>query len=405
MREPKRWLGLGCGWLLAVSCNQTANPGGPPPGTQPPNSPPAAACATSFEVNHKVSIPTVWKNSAADCDYLVNGTVSLSSSLRIEPGAVVQFSQDATFYVESGGQIEAVGTPGARIRFIGVNDVKGYWNGLNFMAGSRQSRLEYLDIQNAGQTGGEPWKNFAAITGGGGAISFKHNHVSGSYAHGANFGEDLRLLEFSDNSFEDNLGFGVIVGYNQVAKLDKASDYLGRNKPNGNPYVFANWAGATDFFEDGTWPDLGAPYYISIALYVKGALTLEPGVRIVAADGTAIRVQGGGSLTAVGTPEKPIVFTAKRQTAGAWTGIEFFQSASKNNRFAHAQILYAGGGTAAVEVGGAFEGSYASVSNTIIAHSDGWAVCTNDGFNTPSVLELGAGNSFTENRSGIGVCD
>ncbi len=389
--------------VIASACNQTptggSNPPPPPIGNPPPAPPPVPGgkCAVVFEVNHKVSVPSKWVNSASACDYQVNGTVSLSSYLEIEPGTVVQFSKDATFYIESGGQMNAVGTAGARIQFLPEIDVKGYWNGLSFMSGSRESRLEYLDIRGAGQTGGEIWKNFAGISGGGGLITFKHNRVSGSYANGANFGEDLRLKEFEDNIFEDNLGFGLVIGYNQVAILDKASDYVGKNKPNTSPYIYARWV--NDFQEPGTWKDLGVPYYISIVIYVKAALRLEPGVKIVAADGTSIDVRSGGSLSAIGTAQKPIVFTAETQSAGAWQGIEFFESSSRDNKLDHAQILYAGSGAAAVKVGGAFEGSYASIANTRIQYSDGYGICTDDGLNTPSVLEQGAGNVFANNRS------
>ncbi len=409
-------LGLALIALILVSaCNQTPtggnNPppptGNPPPvGNPPPTPPPVGGgkCAVVFNVNHKVSIPSKWVNSSAACDYLVNGTVSLSSYLEIEPGTVVQFSKDATFYIEGGGQLNAVGTANARIQFMPEIDVKGYWNGMFFMSGSRESRLEYLDIRDAGQTGSEIWKNFAAISGGGGLITFKHNKVSGSYTHGANFGEDLRLKEFEDNVFEDNLGFGLILGYNQIAILDKASDYIGKNKPNGFPYVYAKWD-SEDFRESGTWKNLGVPYYMSIVIYVKAALTLEPGVKIVANDGTRISVEGAGSLTAVGTTEKPIIFTSERQIAGAWKGIEFYQSSSKNNKFDHAQILYAGSGTAAIKVDGAVYGSYASVTNTTIANSDGYGICTGNGSDTDSILELGAGNVFTNNRDkDVGPC-
>ena len=407
----RRFSGLGLALIALIAasaCNQTPGGSNPPPpvGNPPPAPPPVGGgkCAVVFEVNHKVSVPSKWVNSASACDYQVNGTVSLSSYLEIEPGTVVQFSKDATFYIESGGQLNAVGTAGARIQFLPEIDVKGYWNGLSFMSGSRESRLEYLDIRGAGQTGSEIWKNFAGISGGGGLITFKHNRVSGSYAQGANFGADLRLKEFEDNTFEDNLGFGLVIGYNQVAILDKASDYIGKNKPNTNPYVYAYW-GSNDFQEPGTWKDLGVPYYISIALYVKAALTLEPGVKIIAKDGTSIDIDDGGSLTAIGTAAKPIIFTSTRQVAGAWQGIEFYQSSSKNNKFDYTQILYAGSGAAAVKIDGAFRGSYASISNTRIQYSDGYGICTGDSANTPSILELGAGNVFADNRdSDVGQC-
>jgi hypothetical protein len=414
-RTRRSSLGLALIALILVgACNQTPtggnNPlpppvGNPLPTPQPPGPPPVGGkCAVVFEVNHKVSIPSKWVNSSAACDYKVVGTVSLSSYLEIEPGTVVQFSKDATFYIESGGQLNAVGTANARIQFLPEIDVKGYWNGLFFMSGSRESRLEYLDIRDAGQTGSESWKNYAGISGGGGLITFKHNRVSGSYAHGANFGEDLRLKEFEDNIFEDNLGFGLILGYNQVAILDKASDYIGKNKPNKYPYVYADWD-SEDFREDGIWKDLGVPYYMNIVIYIKGALTLEPGVKIVANDGTRIQIEGGGSLKAIGTADKPIVFTAERKIPGAWEGIELYQAASKNNILDHVIIEYAGSGRASVKADGAFQGSYLSVSNTTIQDGDGLAICTGNGADTPTELVLGAGNVFLRNQDNtVGNC-
>jgi hypothetical protein len=212
---------------------------------------------------------------------------------------------------------------------------------VHFLAGSREARVEYVDIRNAGQTGR---LKYGCAIGGDGALTFKHNHISKSYLHGANFGETLVIKGFEENVFEDNMGFGVIVGYNQVAELDVDSDYVGANLPNGRPYIYADWANSQSLTKPSVWKNVGVPYFFDIVLGIDGKLTLEPGVQLVASDTSAIDVNTRGSLTAIGTKDQPIVFTSESKRKGAWAGIQYYQSNSTANVLENVVIEYAGSG-------------------------------------------------------------
>ncbi len=71
-------------------------------------------------------------------------------------------------------------------------------------------------------------------------------------------------------------------------------------------------------------------------------LTLEPGVIIKFGAGENLRVARGGSLTARGTADNPIVLTGLEASPGHWNGVLFQYSNSGNNILDHVQVEYAG---------------------------------------------------------------
>ncbi|MCK5922774.1 MAG: hypothetical protein KAG66_17660, partial [Methylococcales bacterium] len=69
-------------------------------------------------------------------------------------------------------------------------------------------------------------------------------------------------------------------------------------------------------------------------------LTISPGVKLVFEAGTNLEVNGGASLTAVGTAEQPIIFSAADPTPGFWKGIRFDRSNSTNNKLDYVTVEY-----------------------------------------------------------------
>ena len=399
---------------LLIACGGTS-PSGTPAPTAPPTTPPAPGPVTppgpgvppitppdtgkcAFTVSRDVTVPTTAVNTASACDYLVDGTVRVTSLLTIEPGTVLRFTQDSELVIGSGGVLNAVGTPTARIRMEGVNKTKGYWDGISFN-GARPSRIEYTDIESAGQTG--YYKNYAAVSGVDGTLSFKNNTVSGSYATGMSINKEnyLFIKEFSNNVFYDNLGYGLRVSAQQTTILDAASDYLGTSKglPNGAPYVKIDW---DDVYGSTTLHKLNAPYYVSIALYYKGGLlSIEPGVKIVMDSSAAFNLHGG-ALRAVGTAADPIIFTGEKAENGYWDGIDFFYSRSSQNLLENVNVLYGGAGKGAnVYVG---NGSYLRIQNSLLAHSSGYGVCLDsiDLGNSVADIDIGPGMTYQDNPAG-----
>lgn len=373
-------------------------PAPPTPGPAPAPSPPTGACAVKIDGVLNVTVATRLVNSPAACDYEIDGVVDVTSVLSIDPGTVIQFGQDSHVYVGSGGVLNAVGTPTARIKMIGKNKTKGYWDGISFN-GARPSRIEYTDIESAGQTGS--YKNYAAVSGVDGTLSFKHNTVSGSYANGMIISQlnYLHVSDFADNVFFDNVGYGLRVSTQQASVLDAASDYSGasRGLPNGAPYVKLDW---DDTYNDTTLHKLNAPYYVSIAVYYKGGLlTIEPGVKVVMDKGAAFNLHGG-ALRAVGTAKDPIIFTGEKPQNGFWDGLDFFYSGSSQNLLDQVQVLYGGAGHGAnVYVG---NGSYLKLQNSAVAHSSGYGVCLDsiDLGNAVASVDFGPGMTYQDNPAG-----
>jgi len=111
-------------------------------------------------------------------------------------------------------------------------------------------------------------------------------------------------------------------------------------------------------------------YSINTVANVKGAITVEPGVHIVFGPSSSLYLENGGSLTAVGTEDKPIVFEGKNHTPGYWNGLTFSSNSSRNQL---SYVKVADGGTVGSS-GGAVVVSVAarlSMDHTTIRNAEG----------------------------------
>ncbi len=92
---------------------------------------------------------------------------------------------------------------------------------------------------------------------------------------------------------------------------------------------------------------VGAGCYVvneNIVVESGGGLNLSPGVVLKFSAGTQLLVKKGGSLSAVGVPENPVLFTALDPTPGFWSGVVYEASNSSKNQLVNAVVEYAGGG-------------------------------------------------------------
>ena len=386
---------------LLVACGDTATLPVVPPDQPTPETPPdSGACAVTL--SDDVTVPTTLVNSAAACDYLIEGFIQISSTLIIEPGVVIRASQDTSVSVD-GGQIIAVGTPDARITIEGLNHVAGYWDGIQFFEG-RESKFEYVDIKDAGQecgsfcdAGGLVLKNVT--------VSFANSTVSNSYVDGLHLSTDVLLTRFENNRFYGNTLAGLRLGGNDVPMLDAASDYAGGAEPNGTPYVDVT-SGEQTAGEPFRWKKLNAPYLISGYFRVYGGtLILEPGVEMVFGEAAWMTVQGNGVLQAVGTAAEPITFRGLVERPGYWDGITFAESPWEGNRLEYVQMRHSGNLEGISSALGAVRLEYGSsvyLGNSVIADNAEFGIsCYN--FDPPdnvNVLNLGPGNTFSNNASG-----
>lgn len=399
-RRRSRWAWWTSIFLVLTACNSDlpSNPN-TPPGTPPPLAPPPANTACAVTVTSDITIPTLARNSSSACDYLIQGLVHVRSTLTIEPGTVIKFAKDADLWVD-GGEIVAVGQPNARIVMQGFSPIQGYWGGITFGTQAGNSRLEYVDIMDAGQVCTISFCPDAAIRGyGGGQLSLKHATVSNSYVNGAVLGDEL--IAFSNNRFFNNRWHGLVVDADKGALLDTASDYSGGNAPNGDPFIALGTGSSVA--RAATWKPLNAPYLISGYISLEDRLTLEPGVTLLFGSrgeggGATLSVDVGGSLIAVGTPDRPITFT-RAPGVPYWGGITFDPyNTTSDTRFEHVRMSHGGDNDL---VARAFINVYSAnvfVANSHFEQSLAWAInCVQQ--STPR-LDLGAGNTFVNNAAG-----
>lgn len=397
MRSVLIWVGA----FALAGCSTPNTPDLPLGGTPPPGGGGAGAC--THELSENLTVGGVLANTPSDCDYLIRGPVSIENGqFIIEPGVVIKFEQDASLSVDANASLQAVGTPQARITFEGGSPVKGFAKGLFFGSDSLPSRVDYADFRYLGKedTGVYKFHNGAISGLYNGGLALTNTSVSGSLYYGAEL-DDVVLSEFANNIFYDNALYSVVIGGSQVHKLDAASDYLGGVQPNGRPYVLVE-ALTDEVFETATWKRLNAPYFVESAVYIEaGTVTLEPGVQFVFGEGAGMDIDDLGALTAIGTPDAPIVFIGEQPQPGYWNGLSYFESPSRDNVLSYAEVHYAGGSNlveGAVSVG--LE-SYLNMSYTTVSNSASWGVCvTYIGDEYQGILEQGQGNVFFNNALG-----
>jgi hypothetical protein len=340
-------------------------------------------------------------NSPSACDYLIAPEASTigyriitvtNGTLTIEPGAVIRFAEGGGLRIENNASLQAIGTPQARIRFEGLAAIKGYGLGVFLEAESLESTIAYTDFAYLGREDISFFKYWNGALAGlqGNGLHLTNTTIMGSNYYGANLNQ-LVLLEFANNTFYDNAKEGLVVTAPQVSLLDATSDYLGESKANGEPYIRIE--NLEPIVTDTVWQTLNTPYFIPFGLNIEGAtFTPEPGVRFVFGEGSGLDVGGGGTLLALGTADKPIVFTGQEETAGFW-GSLVFSSASPDSRLEYTEVRYGGGGV--IYEGNIFVAFQDSlyVANSIITDSLTWGICADPA----ATLDLGSGNTFERN--------
>ena len=102
------------------------------------------------------------------------------------------------------------------------------------------------------------------------------------------------------------------------------------------------------YFNEGTNrvltddPDEDVDYIITCQTYVNVDLTIEPGVVIEFQNDAGLEVGENGSISAVGSSDKPIVLTGVDKVAGSWSGV-LVNSNDVKNELEHVTISYGGG--------------------------------------------------------------
>lgn len=88
----------------------------------------------------------------------------------------------------------------------------------------------------------------------------------------------------------------------------------------------------------------GVDYVFDGCLDVKAGsiLTVEAGVVVEFTQNSCLTISDASVMKAVGTANKPIIFTGQQKTKGYWQGISFFSTNDVNNEMTYCTVEYAG---------------------------------------------------------------
>lgn len=287
------------------------------------------------------------KNPNAAVDYIITCVMRARADIKIEPGVVIEFEENAGINIDdfnvTKASLVAKGTGDKPIIFRGKVKSKGYWKGILFNTGSTKNELDHVEIHHAG---GEAFNSNndrgAVILWANSKLKIKNSLISKSLTYGLNAGYGNSLLSLENNIFEDN-DAPIVINPQYIHQINSTNDFTGNNKD----FVFVE---SGSFDTPTTWKKVNVPYTVlNRSVYGSGGgvsvsnlLSIEPGVHIEFDASTMLSIKElGGGLKAVGTSQDPIIFTAVNKIPNGWIGI-YFDSAHPANEIAYSEFHYSG---------------------------------------------------------------
>lgn len=286
-------------------------------------------------------------------DFLVEGRES--PVLTIEAGAVVRFEKDASLVVgnEEPGGLIINGSAGKPVVLTADSSGPnaGFWKGIRFgdtavrdKASITGARIEYA---------GEEDKDALYLAAAGLQLNMtvRDSEFTNSLYAGIHMVENSRLSESSSNIKILGTKAGTYDGGFPIVTYLLGSHLVPIGAYTGND-IDAVRITARNFYDvlskSTTWRHVGVPYDLDISLTVEGplkpVLIIEPGVTTKWGHETFLEIanSNSGGLMAVGTKEKPILFSGNLEKQTGWMGISFgHSSVSSIIQLQHTVIEYA----------------------------------------------------------------
>jgi hypothetical protein len=346
----------------------------PPPAPQDASAAPCPA-PRSGPTPHSGELEgeVVWAADASP--HVVSGELRVrnGAKLTIEPCAVVRFAPNASIVVASPltpntGTLVAEGTAERPIRFLGEDASDGgvrRWGGV-FVHAPGTVRLAHATFEGGGagtHRGATLHARGDSTTPAKAALFVDTVTIKGSLGAGvvldraATFAAGSRALVVTESGSDEH-PYPLVVGEHALDALPTGT-YTGNRI---NEILIADEVvnAASGIQEDTTIHDRGVPYHVGtspLSVFRVGrenglvTLTIEPGVvlkfeprMVFAIEHATGAFPATGVVRAVGTADKPIVFTSAAPTpqAGDWKGLWFGGIPRNTNALEHVRIEYAG---------------------------------------------------------------
>lgn len=290
-------------------------------------------------------------NPYSSVDYVITCWMSVDGHIKIEPGVVIEFEEDAGINIyesPSHSSFSAIGTNEEPIIFKGKIARKGYWNGIYFNnATSFENELSHVIVQDAGRI-----RTSSAESGGVSAsgetrlkitnTTFKNNSYYGLNINSRN----VYLDEFEQNVFTEN-DFPVKTHPHNLSAFNESNSFSG----NVNDYIYIS-ARYYSIKRNLTWYKADVPYLLArnnVDLHINAHVVMNAGVEVIMTRNSSIRVGHHntdtddyiGSLVMNGTANDEIIFRGEEATPGYWKHIRYLNK-DDQNKMSHVRLINAG---------------------------------------------------------------
>lgn len=273
-----------------------------------PNRAVAQADRPATVINSNIITNTTWTEANSPYELTTSIDVLEGVALTIDPGVVVRASQSTELEIR--GKLNAIGTSAKPILFTGSTAQAGWWYGISFngtsVAPLSGSTLEYVTVEHSGRS------NYGNINLYYATVEINHSTLRNSSGLGIR-GLAQGFANIADSAITNNGGVALYFSDGSVRPL---LSNLTINNNGSNVIEF----GGGILNQDYTWRALGVPYVFgSMEMAVGTTLTIEAGVEARFTQSADLDIRG--KILALGTVDKPILFTGTTAQAGWWYGI------------------------------------------------------------------------------------
>lgn len=260
-------------------------------------------------------------------DYIASSPVSVQADLTIDPDVKIIFEDGTGLEVTTAGSLSAIGTASEPIVLTGVQEIAGFWPGVNIESNNTSNVFDYVTVEYGGEEGfdGANLKANIMINEAGrlkmtNSIS-RHSAGSGLYVRSL----ESTLVDFEANTLTEN-SEPVTCLFNHFRFFDSNSDYTGNTTD-----MIMTRVSNKETTIDATWMALNVPYNLPANIEeISSDIVISPGVQIIGQSSSGLEITPTGSLNAVGTITDKIIFKGEQDLPGVWLGLSFHSNNTAN---------------------------------------------------------------------------
>jgi hypothetical protein len=257
----------------------------------------------------------------------------VEKTMTVHPGVTFLINTSAGLTVRGIGCLKLLGTAEKPIKFKGhVNSTeKGSWENILIKTGN-QNIMQYVELENGGSETnyGVVWVDTDA------KLSMTNCKITGSKGYGIYINTTATLTAFANNVITGcDRAPARLMNLSQTGVLDLTSTLTG----NGDNYISIAAGLLTN--ANLTTQATTVPYYLEGPERIEKTWTIEEGVTFYMHSTANIVTRNLGSIEAIGTATKPIIFTRLPGLDYNWKEISMGPT-SANSTFTHCIFEYGG---------------------------------------------------------------